>query len=139
MIQIPVFLVILGLSLGVLGARCEKSPERRETQNNQRTWFEQKLKENLIGAFVRSPTEAVLRFKGFCGEAARATRLGDFPVQVGQKFCERPDHHGRMGLQFEAIRGNTLVIRYESQFDHRSFGKNLEETDRGTIEWPAKL
>jgi hypothetical protein len=63
---------------------------------------------------------------------------GDFTLRVNETFLHRPDHHQSTTYTLEKIEPTGIVIRYESRFDHRSFGKNLINVNRGTLRLPWK-
>ena len=59
----------------------------------------------------------------------------DFQIEFtlskpGQKFYHL-DHHGSSEFIVKSIMADSIVIRYETRFDHRSFGKNLITEDFG--------
>jgi len=52
----------------------------------------------------------------------------------GMKPLSIPDHHGQNTLILTDISNNKAKILYLSEFDHRSFGKNLRTIDCGVVE-----
>ena len=60
----------------------------------------------------------------------------DFTINVGDTFQMAPDHHASATFTLTGIEDNGIVIRYESYFDHRSFGKDLITKDVVEFRWP---
>lgn len=58
---------------------------------------------------------------------------GEFDLKVGESFKHRPDHHLTSCYTLKAIEPTGIIIEYETRFDHRSFGKNLINVDRGEL------
>jgi len=52
----------------------------------------------------------------------------------GMKPLSIPDHHSQNTLILTDISNNKAKIVYMSDFDHRSFGKNLRTIDCGVVE-----
>jgi hypothetical protein len=56
-------------------------------------------------------------------------------VPVGYRFSF-PDDHGSRNYTISAVESDGVLIEYESEFDHTSFGKRLLERDRGQFKLP---
>ena len=65
-------------------------------------------------------------------------RTGDFVLGVGESFRGRPDHHSSGRYTLKAIEPTGVVLAYDTRFDHRSFGKNLINVNRGELRIPWK-
>ncbi len=63
---------------------------------------------------------------------------GDFVLRVGESFRARPDHHSSGQYTLKAIEPPGIVLVYDTRFDHRSFGKNLINVNRGELRIPWK-
>ena len=62
----------------------------------------------------------------------------DFSLGTGEKFRARPDHHASSSYEVRDINKNGVVLKYQTRFDHRSFGKNLISSDEGEVVIPYK-
>ena len=58
----------------------------------------------------------------------------EFSLGVGEKFQARPDHHLSSSFEVRGIGMKGVVLKYQTKFDQRSFGKNLISIDEGEIE-----
>ena len=56
-----------------------------------------------------------------------------FSVGVGDIFRRMPDRHEQCTFRVLEILDIGVKIRYESSFDHRSFGKDMVSVDSGII------
>ncbi len=70
-------------------------------------------------------------------ESAPPGRPGEFDLGIGGNFYHQ-DEHGLLTFVVEEIKQTGVVLRYESTFDHRSFGKDLVTRDEGEIEVPYR-
>ncbi|MBT7952642.1 MAG: hypothetical protein HN764_13520 [Gammaproteobacteria bacterium] len=57
-----------------------------------------------------------------------------FVIGINDKFRPTIDDHGSTEYQLVKIGDKSVTIRYKSEFNHNSFGKNLITIDEGTFE-----
>ena len=63
----------------------------------------------------------------------------DFLLSRGDAFEGQSDHHASSTFTCTGVNEKDGVsIQYQSNFDHRSFGKNLVSTDKGNLLIPWK-
>ena len=58
----------------------------------------------------------------------------EIDLTIGQKLNSSPDHHGSFFYAVKDIAKSGVLVEYETQFDHRSFGKDLITIDKGEFE-----
>jgi hypothetical protein len=61
-----------------------------------------------------------------------------FILVKGQKFWSQPDHHASSSFEVVNISTDSVSLKYVSQFNHASFGKNLINMDESEIKIPFK-
>ena len=69
----------------------------------------------------------------FTSEQAASKSPKEFDLAPGQSFVQQ-DHHSRTSYKVAAINPSTVVLDYESEFSHVSFGKDLITKDKGSFE-----
>jgi len=124
------------LLLSMLMSGCTNvptNPTTVHTTNKDAAWHKQFLKTRM-GALQRE------------GDGVRLT-VTTLPssgpltevVPIGHTLVF-PDHHGPKNYTIASIVDDGVVFQYKYSFDHRSFGKNLIETDEGSflLEWTAQ-
>jgi hypothetical protein len=57
-----------------------------------------------------------------------------FVLGMGDRFRTLPDHHAATYFTIQQVNATSVLLRYSSTFDHRSFGKNLITVDEGEVE-----
>lgn len=57
----------------------------------------------------------------------------DFTLSKPGEVFFSPDHHESRIFTVKRVDPDKVVLQYETEFDHRSFGKNLITTDSGEI------
>ncbi len=57
----------------------------------------------------------------------------EFALETGGKFQGAPDHHSSSSFEVQTIGARSVLIKYQTKFDHRSFGKNLISIDEGEV------
>jgi len=88
--------------------------------------------ENSYGIMVETTPDTKYR------ELIYPSWTGDFVLRVGESFRARPDHHSSGQYTLKAIEPTGIVLSYDTRFDHRSFGKNLINVNRGELRIPWK-
>lgn len=58
----------------------------------------------------------------------------EIDLSKGEKLVSPPDHHASFFYEVKEIKKNSVVLKYETRFDHRSFGKDLITHDEGEFE-----
>ena len=119
--------------LSVLMAGCTDSthsPEGLATANKNAAWHHQYLSSRITAL---QPERGGVMLTGtlFATDAPQTKVL---PVGYTITF---PDDHGWRKYTLASISDGGAVIDYWTLFDHRSFGRNLIETDAGSflLEW----
>ena len=69
----------------------------------------------------------------FTPEQAAPPGSREFDLVPGQSFVQQ-DHHSRIRYRVVAIQPSTVLLEYDSEFSHLSFGKNLVTKDKGSFE-----
>lgn len=117
----------------VLMIGCDPhGPATTSTTNKHAEWYLEHLNDRYA-SIVRTAS-GVDFTEGLPDNPKKAT------MSLGSTIVE-PDHHGYRKYTIAKIEGDGVVIEYFSRFDHRSFGKELIEEDRGTfkLKWkPAQ-
>jgi hypothetical protein len=121
------------LLVSILLAGCTSTfnnPKTVKTTNKDPAWHQQFLKARIT-ELQREGDSVRLTGKVF-DTIEPQTKV----LPVGHTFAF-PDEHGPKSYTIASISNKGVVFQYESSFDHRSFGKNLIETDEGSflLEW----
>ena len=111
-----------------------QSPRVEKTIGKNKTGMETYLNAHLL---TLSPSSNKVAFSSD-GELGVRDEAGawqkDFILGKGEKFMAQPDHHASSSFEVENIKPDSVMVRYLSQFNHTSFGKNLITADEGEIE-----
>ncbi|MGZ8217195.1 hypothetical protein [Methylomagnum sp.] len=62
----------------------------------------------------------------------------EFLLGEGERFMARPHRHGNAIYEVRQINEESIVIRYKTDFDSRSFGKDFISSDTGEVAIPYK-
>lgn len=57
----------------------------------------------------------------------------EFEIKKGDKFFASADHHSSTSFEITAISSQSFTVRYLTEFNHKSFGKNLISIDQGEV------
>lgn len=114
------YITILCICFGLVGCGCENTPDIKNTKNVQSKWNIQfyNNKYSLI-----KKAEAGL----FFGSTENQKQL---LLKIGESI-EYPDHHSSRKVTLVNTDDKGAYFKYESSFNHMSFGKNLIENDVG--------
>jgi hypothetical protein len=128
-------LILVGLIVGAVGYGCgPPDPTVERTQERYR------------GATTEYLTAHIVHVKPASGGVSFVTdgELGlyqkgqewsrSFTVGPGEQFRTKPDHHALSYFEVKQVNAASVVLKYSSSFDQRSFGKNLTTIDEGEIE-----
>ena len=131
------YISLAGLVLSVLLAGCTgtfSNPRTVQTTNKDPAWHKQFLK-TRVTVLQREGDDIKLT-----GNVFDSTEPQTKVLPVGHTITF-PDHHGSKSYTIASISDRGVVFQYKSSFDHRSFGKNLIETDEGgfLLEWTAQV
>src|SRR5690242_18797255 len=111
-------------------ASCESSsfrnPQVTNTTNKDRDWHVNFLKMRISSL---QPADGGVQI---AGRVFESDSVETHTVPVGYKI-NFPDEHGSKVYTIAAVRDDGIEIKYQSAFDHRSFGKNLIERDKGAF------
>lgn len=119
------FVTLLSIATLPLSASCSSRPVRtHQTTNAQAEWHLAHL--NRRFASILKATDGITVIEGWPDNPIKSA------FSIGQSFSE-PDHHGHKKYTIVKVEEDGVVIEYFSRFDHRSFGKDLIEEDRGTV------
>lgn len=130
-------LIILG-SITISGWCYTQREQIQNTQNKNRDSIEKSFPNSLIALTIDS-NGAHLRIK----PDGQKFVLGDPKIMdsygfsfnftlnhAGQMFFS-PGHHGSSTYTVKEIRPDRIVLHYTTNFDLRSFGKNIRSSDQG--------
>ena len=124
-------LIFLSLLLLV---SCSYKVETEETTNKNKAMIEEYLGAHLIrvvpdGKKVKFETDGKIGI-GIWDKSWSS----NFSLGLGEAFKSQPDHHASSTFQVKDIGAKSVVLRYQTTFDHSAFGKNLLAKDEGDVE-----
>jgi hypothetical protein len=123
-------LCILAVSIGLVA--CGPQVERSIGKN--KTGLETSLNAHLISVVPISEKVSVITDGSLGVRDSAGVWQKEFVLGKGEKFMMQPDEHASASFEVVGIKPDSVSLKYVSQFDHRSFGKNLIATDEGEIE-----
>lgn len=128
--------LIYCFSLAIVLSSCHNSaaPAVKNTVAKNQIGMEEYLNAHLITVLpdsgkVRFMTDGSLGI-GNWGDSWQS----EFALGVGEKFQTQPDHHSSSSFEVRGISVKGIVVKYQTKFDHQSFGKDLITIDEGEIE-----
>lgn len=97
------------------------------------TWVQDFLQKHVISLEPKGVSASITSDGHLVGDGTNSL---SFNITAGSKFKSQPDHHS--SLKFEVLKVDLegVTLKYESQFDHRSFGKDKISIDTGEIKLP---
>jgi len=112
-----------------------------EKTRNKSSVEQSKLFENNLHKLVKIDPDKVLfmcieqeyGFRKYFGINTDNGWTCDFILGKGDKFSGPLDDHGSIKYQLTNIGDDSITVRYESEFDHSSFGENKITVDEGTV------
>ncbi|MBF0385303.1 MAG: hypothetical protein HQL27_05470 [Candidatus Omnitrophica bacterium] len=113
------------------------SGEQQNSQCNDQKWYEDFFNKHTLELVLCQDKKKVC----FISDASFGKDLGDtwqsqFSLEIGEQFRQALDDHGSTTFELQAIQEDEVVVKYESTFDHRSFGKNFVTVDTCSIKIP---
>lgn len=123
-------ILLISVIVLMIGCGSHGPVKTTRTTNQQAEWHLKHLNDRY--ASIVKTAGGVDFVEGLPDNPKKAT------MPVGSTIVE-PDHHGSRKYTIVKIEGDGVVIEYFSRFDHRSFGKELIEEDRGTFKLKWKL
>ena len=115
------------------GIGCQRSQPKIENTQNQQVQFWQEQFDKHTKRVAVYEDKIVLETDGFfLIESDMMGKAKDFLWSKSVKLF-KPDDHSQNEFWIQEIQEEGVVIKYKSQFDHRSFGKNLITIDEGTL------
>ena len=113
---------------------CSFKEEAEKTTNNDKSRIEEYLGAHLVRV-VPEGQRVKFETDGEIGIGARdQSWSSNFSLSLGEAFKSQPDHHSSSTFQVKEIGATGIVLRYQTTFDHSSFGKNLLTKDEGDVE-----
>lgn len=108
--------------------------ERKETTGEQTEWMKKAFALHVKSLSLQKGSAHFVT-DGFFQKAGKS----DFLLSKGETFEGQQDHHASSTFTCTGVHEKDGVgIQYQSSFDHRSFGKNLVSTDKGSLQLPWK-
>lgn len=110
-------------------AICAKEPflsPKIEYITNEYLEETKKLLEHNITNLQPHNNKISINTKGLLGEKLAI-------VGTGETLADIPDDHGNMLFTVGKITKEGVYIKYRTEFDHNSFGKNLITIDKGQV------
>jgi len=127
----------LCLTVALIGC-TNNDPRVERTSGANRAEMESLLNNHLI-SLTRNSNGVSFASDGRVGiRDSAGTWQKAFVLGQGEKFMEEPDHHMSATFEVVNVKAGSVVLKYVSTFDRRSFGKNLITVDEGEIEIPYK-
>ncbi len=141
MLKINCIYFILVIPLANMLSNCSpvaKPVQIEKTYNQQQYWSLNYLNENVLSC-QRIQDSVAFRTTAKIGVGIWSKSWNqDFILGREGEFFLSPDHHLKASFRIESIDSAGMRIRYEYQFDHRSFGKDLISIDSGEIQFNYK-
>lgn len=103
-----------------------------KTHDEQLAWVANYLKQHMTCTVNGEKVSVVSD-----GQITSGNGLKEFVLSVGDKFHNPPDEHAVISYTLKSILPNAIDVEYESNFDHRSFGKDLITIDSGVVSLPC--
>lgn len=121
------YLLILSIGLVALGCGKQDRPQVKKSENVSSLWN---------ASFIEGNYSSIQEING--GILLVNTQVGtQLKLNIGESI-EYPDHHSKRKITLWKTDLEGAYFIYESSFDHRSFGKNLIEEDKGEFLVPWK-
>jgi hypothetical protein len=115
-----------------------KPVQIKKTYDQQRSWALDYLDENVLScrriddsiAFRTTAKLGIGQWGHSWNQNFLLAREGGFIIA--------PDHHLKVSFSIASIDSASVLLKYEYQFDHRSFGKELISIDTGEVRFNYK-
>lgn len=106
------------------------------TMNGQRQHFEAMLNKEILGLKLAKDHIDVY-FRQVCRDDPKVVKdsnVHDYKrIPLGAVFCMRHERHVTSWMSLNEIKPDGVTISYHSEFNERSFGKNLLRIDEGSF------
>lgn len=131
--------LIVSVSLALVSGGChdpaiDRAPAIERTVGKNKAGMEQYLNAHFLAV---TPDAGKVRFitdgRLGIGDWGKSWQR-EFALETGGKFQAAPDHHSSSSFEVQTIGAQSVLIKYQTKFDHRSFGKNLISQDEGEVE-----
>ncbi len=105
------------------------------TTENNLNWVQDFLQKHVVSLEPKGVSASITSD----GEIVRDSATNpSFDVTAGSKFRAQPDHHSSLNFEVLKVDSEGVTLKYASQFDHRSFGKDKISIDTGKIKLPYR-
>jgi len=132
------FLIILFVNMLSDCSPVAKPVQIKKTYNQHQSWSLNYLNENVLSCQqIHDSVAFQTTTKLGVGQWGQSWNQKFILGKEGEFFLS-PDHHLKASFRIESIDSAGMQIRYEYQFDHRSFGKDLISIDSGEIRFNYK-
>jgi hypothetical protein len=113
---------------------CQARTKTEVTYGKEKDWYQDFFARHLV-TLERIDGNVKMVSDGACGiwDNESGSFSSTFILAPRGKFSKSPDHHSWAYFKIIKIGADGIAIKYESSFDHRSFGTELITKDIGTV------
>lgn len=116
---------------------CDAIPVTQRTIEKNKEAIAKSLNSSLVSV-KRNGDHVQFISDGAVGVEQAGQWQETFSLRVGERFQAKPDHHTSTTFMVKDIKEGSVTLKYDTQFNHQSFGKNLITQDLGEVEIPYK-